>query len=256
MKNVKLERTLMMNYSIAVQLYTLLSECEKDFYGTLSRVSALGFQGVELAGYYGKDAKELKGKLDELQLKAVSSHVPLERLEGNLLVELNYLKELNCKHIVCPFLKEDRRDDYLGLAKSLNRIGKVCKENGITLSYHNHEFELEKELDKTYLELLFENTHSEYLQAELDVYWLTFSGENPIEWMNQYKNRMSLIHLKDMTTDNRKTFAELGTGGVNLEGIMNKLPNTSIEWVIIEQDKCEGSPFESIEKSIKYLEAM
>ena len=90
-----------MNNSIAVQLYTLHAECEKDFYGTLERVAGLGFNGVELAGYWGKEAEDLKATLDRLGLKAVSSHVPLERMEENLEAELEYLKAINCNNIVC-----------------------------------------------------------------------------------------------------------------------------------------------------------
>ncbi|WP_338786551.1 sugar phosphate isomerase/epimerase [Metabacillus sp. FJAT-53654] len=242
-----------MNNSIAVQLYTLHAECEKDFYGTLERVAGLGFNGVELAGYWGKEAEDLKATLDRLGLKAVSSHVPLERMEENLEAELEYLKAINCNNIVCPYLVEDRRGDYSQLAKSLNEIGKRSQQEGISLSYHNHDFELEKGDSVSHLEQLFADTNSEYVKAELDVYWLTLAGEDPLEWMEKYTGRMPLIHLKDMTTDSDRTFAELGTGGVDIEGVLKKSKETQIQWYVVEQDKCNRSPFESIEISINYL---
>lgn len=245
-----------MNNSIAVQLYTLHSECEKDFYGTLERVSELGFNGVELAGYWGKEAENLKRTLDRLGLKAVSSHVSLENLENNLEAELAYLKILDCKNIVCPYLFENQRDDYYNLASRLNKIGEKCQQEGISLSYHNHDFELEKSEGKTYLDILFAETNPEFVKAELDVYWLTFAGEDPLQWIEKYSNRLPLIHLKDMTTDEEKTFAELGTGGVDIKAIVEKCKLENIEWFIIEQDKCKRSPFESIEQSIKYLKTI
>lgn len=242
-----------MNKSIAVQLFTLREECEKDFYGTLEKVAALGFNGVELAGYYGKEAEDLKATLDRLGLVAVSSHVPIEKMEENLEAELEYLKKLNCKNIVCPYLVENRRAEYDQLAKTLNKVGERSFQEGIALSYHNHDFELEKSDDRSHLERLFDETNPEYVKAELDVYWLTLAGEEPVEWMNKYSGRMPLIHLKDMTTDDEKVFAELGTGGVDLEGILNKLEESQVQWVVIEQDKCKRSPLESIEISINYL---
>ncbi|HZH59413.1 MAG TPA: sugar phosphate isomerase/epimerase [Metabacillus sp.] len=238
---------------IAVQLFTLRDECEQDFYGTLEKVAALGFNGVELAGYYGKEAKELKQTLDRLGLVAVSSHVPLEQMEKNLENELEYLKTLNCKNIVCPYLVEERRDEYEQLAKTLNKVGERSSQEGIALSYHNHDFELEKRDGRSHLERLFDETNPEYVKAELDVYWLTLAGENPVDWMEKYTGRMPLIHLKDMTIDSEKTFAELGTGGVNLEAILHKLDEAKVEWMVVEQDRCKRSPIESIEISINYL---
>ncbi|MGM7724242.1 sugar phosphate isomerase/epimerase family protein [Metabacillus sp. Hm71] len=242
-----------MNNKIAVQLYTLHGECEKDFYGTLEKVAELGFNGVELAGYWGKDAKDLKATLDRLGLKAVSSHVPLEKMEENLEGELEYLKVLDCANIVIPYLVEERRSDYAGLVKRLNEIGEKSQKDGISLSYHNHDFELEKNNGKSHLEFLFEETNPKFVKAELDVYWLTLAGEDPLEWMDKYSDRMSLIHLKDMTTDSERTFAELGTGGVNIEGVLRKSKETQIQWFVVEQDRSKRSPFESIEISMNYL---
>ena len=242
-----------MGKQIAVQLFTLREACEQDFYGTLEKVAALGFNGVELAGYYGKDAVELKQKLDSLGLVAVSSHVSLEQMEQNLENELAYLKTLNCKNIVCPYLVEERRDEYDQLAQTLNKVGERSSQEGIALSYHNHDFELEKLEGLSHLERLFDETHPDYVKAELDVYWLTLAGENPVEWMKKYTGRMPLIHLKDMTTDSDKTFAELGTGGVDLEAILHTLDEAKVEWMVVEQDKCNRSPLESVEISINYL---
>ncbi|MGM0873832.1 MAG: sugar phosphate isomerase/epimerase family protein [Bacillota bacterium] len=238
---------------IAVQLYTLQAECEKDFYGTLEKVAELGFNGVELAGYWGKEAEDLKATLDRLGLTAVSSHVPIEKMEDNLEAELEYLKTIDCKNIVCPYLLEDRRGDYLQLAKILNKVGERSQQEGILLSYHNHDFELEKSDGKSYLDILFAETNPEYVKAELDVYWLTLAGEDPLQWMEKYTGRIPLIHLKDMTTDDKRTFAELGTGGVNIEGVLKKSKEAKVQWLVVEQDKCNRSPFESIEISMKYL---
>lgn len=242
-----------MNDSIVLQLYTLHDECAKDFYHTLEKVSEIGYKYVELAGYWGKEAEDLKAILDRLNLSVVSSHVPLEKMEENLERELLYLKKLDCNNIVCPYLGEDRRADYVQLAKILNKIGERSKQYGIELSYHHHDFELEKNGDKTNLEVLLAETDSDYVKVELDVYWLTLAGEDPLIWLKNFSGRMPLIHLKDMTTDSEKNFAELGTGRVNIEAIVKKSKESNVQWLVVEQDKCKRSPFESIQISRDYL---
>lgn len=98
------------------------------------------------------------------------------------------------------------------------KLVKPAVRKAFTLCYHNHDFELERSSNgKTILEAIFDKTHSINVKTELDVYWLTKAGENPVEWMDRYKNRTPLIHLKDMTTDGEQFFAELGTGGLILK---------------------------------------
>lgn len=246
----------MKNIPVAIQMYTLRNESEQDFAGTLKKVAELGFDGVEFAGYGGLTAKEVKALLDELGLKAASSHVPLDQLENNLAGVIEDMKILGSKFVVCPFLMPDRRNeqDYKALISFLNEAGETCQREGITLCYHNHDFELENLSDgRKALEAIFDDTKAENLQAELDIYWLTKAGEQPVEWMNHYKNRTPLIHLKDMTMDEEKFFAELGTGGVDLEAVLNIGEESGVKWWVVEQDMSRRTPFESIEISINYL---
>lgn len=241
---------------IAVQMYTLREESEKDFVGTLKKVAELGFDGVEFAGYGGLSAKEVRLLLDDLGLKAAASHVPLDDLETNLEQVIEDQKQLGSKYVVCPYLLPERRkeQDYQALILFLEQAGAKCRQEGITLCYHNHDFELENLSDgRTALESIFEDTNSANVKAELDVYWLTKAGETPVEWMNRYRNRTPLIHLKDMTTDEEQYFAELGTGGVNIESVINLGEESGVEWWIVEQDFSRRTPFESIEISLKYL---
>ncbi|WP_405100037.1 sugar phosphate isomerase/epimerase family protein [Oceanobacillus sp. FSL H7-0719] len=245
---------------IGLQMFTLHEESSKDFVGTLKKVAEIGYQGVEFAGYGDLTAKELKKVLDDLELKAASSHVPLTTLELDLELDqvIEYQHEIGSKHLVCPFLLPNRRreQDYDDLIPILNRIGKKCYEEGITFVYHNHDFELVPLSNgKKPLELLFEETNPEWVQTELDIYWLTRAGEDPAEWVKRYNNRTPLIHLKDMTTDGEKFFAELGTGGVDLDGVLRQGSESNTKWWIVEQDQSKRSPFESIQISFDYLQA-
>ena len=241
---------------IAVQMYTLREESEVDFVGTLRKVAELGFNGVEFAGYGGLPVREVKKVLDELGLQAAASHVPLEDLELNLEQVIKDQKLLGSKYVVCPYLLPERRTEqhYQALILLLEQAGEKCRQEGITLCYHNHDFELERLSDgRTALESIFEDTNAANVKAELDVYWLTKAGEKPVEWMNRYRNRTPLIHLKDMTTDEEQYFAELGTGGVDIESVLNLGVDAGVDWWIVEQDFSRRTPFESIEISINFL---
>ncbi|GGH84392.1 sugar phosphate isomerase/epimerase [Pullulanibacillus pueri] len=246
----------MANIPVGLQMFTLREETEKDFVKTLEKVAQLGYQGVEFAGYGDLSAKELKNILDQLGLKAASSHVPIDQLESNLSEVIAYQQTIGSKHVVCPFLFPDRRTeaDYKQLVKSLNQIGETCKKEGLTFSYHNHDFELETLSDgRSALQTLLEDTNPEWVKAEFDIYWLTRAGENPLEWIKRYPNRTPLVHLKDMTTDDERFFAELGTGGVDLKSVTDYGEAAGVEWWIVEQDQSRRSPLESIEISINYL---
>ncbi|MDC3415839.1 sugar phosphate isomerase/epimerase family protein [Aquibacillus salsiterrae] len=248
----------MENRPVAVQMFTLRNESEKNFVGTLAKVAEIGYDGVEFAGYGGLTAVELRQALDDLGLKPAASHVPLTMLEENLAEVITYQQTLGNKHLVCPFLLPDRRsqEDYRQLISTLNEVGQKCREEGITFSYHNHDFELVTlENGKKPLEWLLEETNPEWVQTELDVYWLTKAGEDPVNWIKRYRNRTPLIHLKDMTTDEEQFFAELGTGGVNLDGVITEAAKSNVEWWVVEQDQSRRTPLESITISYQYLAA-
>ncbi|MGB8000586.1 MAG: sugar phosphate isomerase/epimerase [Anaerobacillus sp.] len=246
----------MANIPVAVQMYTLREESEKDFVGTLKKVAEIGYQGVEFAGYYGMSAKNLKKVIDDLGLKAASSHIPLDALKEDLSSIIAYQHEIGSSKIVCPFLAPEQRneDGYAELIRTLNDVGQECAKEGITLCYHNHDFELERLSNgKTALETILDETNPEWVKAEFDIYWLTRAGEGPVNWMKRYENRTPLVHLKDMTTDGEQFFAELGTGGVDLNAVLNQGDQSNVDWWIVEQDKCKRSPFESIEMSLNYF---
>lgn len=242
---------------VAVQLYTLRNETDKDFIGTLKNVAEMGYDGVEFAGYGNLQPQEVKKVLDDLGLKAASSHVPLSYIKEKMDELIETQVTIGSKHIVCPYLMPEERTEqhYQELISVLNTAGEKCAKNDITLSYHNHDFELQLLSNgKTALQTILEETNPQWVKAELDVYWLTYAGEDPVAWLKKYDSRTPLVHLKDMTTDGNREFAELGTGGVNLESILSQGAQSMVEWWIVEQDVCKQSPLASVKQSLAYLQ--
>ncbi|MYL20220.1 TIM barrel protein [Halobacillus litoralis] len=238
----------------AVQLYTLRNETERDFEGTVRKVAELGFHGVEFAGFGGLSPEKVKALLDELGLKAASSHVPLEQLKENLSQVIEEHQIIGCPYIVCPYIENREPEDYEVLIEDLKRISAICRDHGITLCYHNHDFELTPLPDGTLpLEKILQETGEAEVQAEFDIYWIQKAGGDPAAWIDRYQGRTPLIHLKDMTLDEEQFFAELGTGGVDLDTIFTLGEKNGVKWWVVEQDESRRTPMESLEISMSYV---
>lgn len=241
-----------MTFPVAAQLYTLRNETAKDFKGTLKQVADLGFDGVEFAGFGGHTAEEVKTMLEEFGLKAASSHVPLNDLKERLDEVIKEQMTIGSSYIVCPYIEDRSEEDYQMLIKDLAKIADKCQQEGLTLCYHNHDFELTTLSDgRTALQTIFEEVPS--LHTEFDVYWLKKAGENPVEWLKSYRNRSPLVHLKDMTTDEEQFFAELGTGGVDVNQVWDTGKEIGVQWFIVEQDESRRTPIESLQISMNYI---
>ncbi|SDO61127.1 sugar phosphate isomerase/epimerase family protein [Halobacillus sp. SY10] len=239
---------------IAVQLYTLRNETAADFAGTLRKVADLGFDAVEFAGFGDMTALEVKRLLDELGLKAASSHVPLDELKNNLPQVIEDQKTIGSQYVVCPYIENRNEADYVQLIEDLKKIGDECRQHGLTLCYHNHDFELEPLPDgRKPLDAILEETDENQVQAEFDIYWLQKAGDQPSAWIDRYQGRTPLIHLKDMTLDEEQYFAELGTGGVDLDTVFVLGEKAGVKYWIVEQDESRRTPLESLEISMNYL---
>ena len=241
---------------IGLQLFTVRDLLQEDFVGTLEKVAELGYDGVEFAGYGDLTPTELKKVLDDLGLKAAGAHVPLEMLESDLDRVIEYHQTLESKFVSCPYVVEERRNDWPAIAQSLAKIAPRLKENGIQLLYHNHDFEFEKIDGQYVLDYLFSTLGSDLMQAELDIYWVTRAGEDPAAYIEKYSGRVPIVHLKDMADDENRSFAEVGEGIIDLEPIFAAAEANGVEWYIVEQDICQRPPLESAKLSLENLRRM
>ncbi len=241
---------------VALQMYTIRDESQKDYVGALKKAAQLGYTAVELAGTGGRSAAELRNVLSDLGLEIAGSHVGLDQLENNLEAALEYNVTLGNRFVVCPYLPEERRksaDDYRRLGETLNQIGSQCQDAGLQLCYHNHAFEFQQFDGQTGLDILFAATFPDLVKAELDTYWVEYGGESAVSYIERYADRVPLVHLKDMTGDEKRTFAELGQGTMNWDAIIEAGQRATVEWYIVEQDTCQRPPLESIAMSLEYL---
>lgn len=156
-------------------------------------------------------------------------------------------------------------------AKALNEYGKQLLDEGIHLYYHNHHFEFERFGDKTGFEILVQETDPRYVGFELDVHWLQRAGEEPIHWIRDLKGRVDLVHLKDYRIcfpDVEPTpnlfhqeqcvqFAEIGSGNLDMPGIIQASLESGARYLPIEQDQTYGKdPFDCAKQSVSYLRSI
>jgi len=245
-----------MRLPIAIQLYTLRDELDKDFIGTLEKVAKIGYEGVEFAGYGNIPATTMKSHLERLNLKVAGAHVSLERLQNTLLEEIEYNKIIGNKYIVCPWTKFETMQQYLECAALLEGIGTTLKHHGLELVYHNHAHEFELFGGMYGLDILFSNTIESTLKAEIDTYWVEYANVNSTQYLKKLTNRCPLIHQKDMDNTTKRGFTELGTGVLDLKKMYRTYQEIGVEWYIVEQDECTIPPLESIEISYNNLKKM
>lgn len=243
----------MSTIGVGVQLYTLRNECEKDFFKTLERVAGIGYEGVELAGLYGRRPDEVKEKLDELELEVVGHHIPFERIEQDLEQVIYEQMKLGNTRIVCPWLPPEMRnkESYERVANVLQDAVGKCAEHGMSISYHHHDFELEKEMTNSTLAMILDR--DDRIQAEFDIYWLERAGHNPVDWLKAYKRRTSVVHLKDRSNDANEDTVILGTGNIAIQKVLEQGPDSNVKWWVVEQDECQLDPIESVSRSYRYL---
>ncbi|MBM7838648.1 sugar phosphate isomerase/epimerase [Alkalihalobacillus xiaoxiensis] len=241
---------------LGLALYTLRNELEEDFKGTLEKVKAIGYSAVEFAGFGNNSATEIKAMLNDIGLEAWSSHVPLDQLRTNLDAVISFHKEVGIQFVVCPFVAEEERrnkTDYFNLAEELETIGHSLREAGLTLCYHNHDFEFDQFDDELGLDILLRNTRTCNMKLECDTFWVEFANHDAKAYVLKHENRVPIIHLKDMKKA-EKTFAEVGEGRLDIAGIIKAAKEAGTTYFIVEQDVCERPPLESVEISYKNLQ--
>lgn len=242
-----------MSMQIAVQLYTLRDQTEKDFVGTLEKVAEIGYKGVEFAGYGNMSATSLKSLLDRLELKPVGSHIGIEDLLTNLSEVISYNLEIGNKNIVCPYDKFETLSELTEKAFIYNRIGEKCKKNGLQFCYHNHSHEFKEINGVSSLDWLFQSTDHDLVKAEIDTYWVQFAGRDPVSLLKEYGDRVVLIHQKDMDNTEKKGITEVGNGIMEIKKIA---ACCSVQWCIVEQDICQKPSLESVTISLNNLKKM
>ncbi|WP_026260715.1 sugar phosphate isomerase/epimerase family protein [Spirosoma luteum] len=247
---------------VGLQLYTLRELMGKDPVGTLKNVADIGYKEVESFGYgdgkfFGKTPKEYAALLNDLGLSGPSGHYTTGKTMPNAKGTLTNgwqqavddAAAIGQKYMVCAYLFPEERtklDDYKQFVDLFNKSAEVCKAAGIQFCYHNHDFEFKAIDGQMPYDVLLSGTDKDMVQLELDLYWATFAGQDPVELFKKHPGRFPLWHVKDMEKTAEKAFAPVGTGSIDFQRIFDARETSGMTHYFVEQDVCKLPPLESI----------
>ncbi len=264
---------------VAYQIYSAREEAAKDLNAVLAALKGMGYDGVEFAGFYGMTAEQVKKALDNNGLVAISSHVPFAQIEADMFGTIAYHQAIGCNTIAVPYLDDATRPGAPGFAHAIaviDKFGRLMKEAGMTLLYHNHDFEFVELPDgRMGYDDMFEQTPADALQCEPDTCWITVAGQDAAAYVRKYAGRNPIVHLKDFILEGkpknlykligieteeeendtgRFEFRSVGFGNMVWEPVLAATLEAGSKWVIVEQDEHYNLPsLECARRSREYL---
>lgn len=250
--------------NVGVELYTVRDVILKDPASTLNSIQDIGYTEVE-AIYATLD--QIWPALEKTKLKPVSVHVDSNLFGNDSKMEpaLEKVKQHGFQYAVFPYLPTSERgglDAIKVLADKLNRAGEQAQKLGLKLCYHNHAFEFQPMNGTTPFAVLLKETTKGVVSLELDVFWASVAGHDPVALLKQYPDRIALIHLKDKQksfpvryNENvpKDTFKEVGRGSIDIPGVIGAAWDNGVRHFFVEQDQTPGNPLDSLKISYQYI---
>lgn len=239
-------------------LYTVRDDMNANLEGTLDKIAEIGYNWLEAANYangqfYNMKPSKFRQEIESRGMTLISSHNRLST--ENVDEVVNAAAEAGLKYLVMPSLPHswmESLDGYKEAADFLNMAGEKCKSMGMKAGFHNHSIEFKPIDGQIPYDILVENTDPDFVTFELDLAWITAGGHKPEDYFSKYPGRFELLHIKDLSEDQKD--ATLGEGTIDFVPIFDMVSTAGMNYFFIEQDNCKShTPFESIEISRNYL---
>jgi sugar phosphate isomerase/epimerase len=264
---------------LGVALYTVRDQMKADPAGTLKAIAGLGYRYVESGLQPSLDAA-----VKAAGLKQASAYAPTYLVTGNrqawagageLLPEsytwqnaVDEAKGRGLEYLVIVYLMRPERggiDVYRGLAAKLARAGEACRKAGLGLAYHPHAFEYEPIGGVRPIDVLLKETPKDLLGLELDTFWASIAGVDPVQMLQAHAGRVPLVHLKDKASGTpvqydeakvpKEAFKEIGQGEIDYAAFLPAAAKAGVKYYYVEQDYCAGNPLDSLRVSRKAIRA-
>jgi len=250
---------------VGLQLYTLRDQLEKDVAGTIEQVAKIGYKDVEIYSLYGKSPAEFVKILSDNGVTASSGHYMLKDVKSGWDQHVEDAKTLGLKYMVNAILQPEERksfDDFKQLVDVFNKAGETAQKAGIQFCYHNHNFEFTKYGETTAYDYLLNKLDPKLVKFEMDCFWVTHAGADPVAYFKKHPGRFPLLHIKDMKDKPAPTheldaklglFAPVGQGSINWKRIFAAAKQGGMQHYFVEEDYCEQPPLEAVKMSYDYL---
>ncbi|HEV8512250.1 MAG TPA: sugar phosphate isomerase/epimerase [Cyclobacteriaceae bacterium] len=261
---------------IGIQLYTLRDVIFKDVQGTLKQVADFGYQELELFGYndgkvFGKPVSEFAKIVKDLGMKITSGHyatglvAPADKpamvgtLSNGWEKAVNDAKTMGQEYMLVAYLQKDERksmDDYKKVCELINKNAEICKKYGIKIGYHNHDFEFEPIDGQVPYDLMLKELDPKLVSLELDLFWTIYANQDPIKLFEAHPGRFEQWHVKDMSKDDRKRNADVGTGTIDFKAIFAKAELSGMKHFYIEHDNFPGASIDSVKADAQNIKSI
>jgi len=238
-----------------VQLYTLRASMAEDVASTLRAVAEIGYREVEFAGYFDHSPKEIRLLLSRYGLRSPSTHVPGSVLRDDAAAFVETAAEIGHDYVTLAWMEESLRQtaaDWHLWAADMNRLGELCRQQGMRAAYHNHDFEFAEIDGVVPFELLLAETDPALVDFELDFYWVQKAGRDIRDVLAAAGGRVTMAHIKDM--DDAGNMVDVGTGNIDFAGILRDPVAASIRHAFVEHDN-PADPFLTVAVGYDALKA-
>ncbi len=241
---------------VGLQLYTVRKEMLDDNVGTLKKIAGLGYKEIESAAsdkgyYYGFKPLEIKKICTDLGMTLRSGHV---HYDDKWQDTIDQAAESGQEYLIVSVMPEKGQtvDNYKRTGELFNKAGEVAKKSNISLGYHNHDSEFEKDNGKVLYDVLLENTDPEFVKMEMDLGWVIVTGNNPLDYFAKYPGRFPLWHLKDMDLKEKHS-VEFGKGGLDIKKMLENSKKAGMKYFFVEQEEYSGTAFDCLGYNMNYL---
>jgi sugar phosphate isomerase/epimerase len=284
------------NRQVGIQLFTIPAMVAADFKGTLKKLSDLGYKEIEFFGpydfsaqktiedwnkfapslgitknaFYGYTPSDVKILLKDLGLTAPSVHLDLLTMRSNMGPALDGLSSLGTKYVAIPAIADpNERSDFNKLADEFNSFGEQMSKHGLTFVYHNHGYEHVAKEGRTLMDTLLSQTDKDTVKFELDIFWMTAAGADPVDYLTRHPGRFKLLHLKDASEPIRfsgdggsmdqwlqlfNKMADPGTGVFDIGKIIEAGKKSGVDHFYLERD-LTPNPDTTLANSFTYLKS-
>jgi sugar phosphate isomerase/epimerase len=287
------------NYTLGLGLFSVPRGLNDDLTGTLDMLASIGFRELEVfgpysfsdektkqqwaatsqmlgfssSGFYGHTPEDFSTMVKDRGMRIPSMHTDIETLQHNMPALGQAARKIGATYVVLPALPEAYRtniDTYKRSADLFNEIGKNAREEGIRFGYHNHGYGLKPWGEVRPIEIILDQTDPELVFFEMDLFWTTAGGIDPIELLDKYPNRYKLLHIKDMKPIKEfvgdgstpqewyslfPNMTSCGAGDIDLEGIIKTSKKNGLEHYFVEHDMVQ-QPEVALKESFNYLKTI
>ena len=226
----------------------------------LKLIADLGYKELEFGGDFGLGLDYAKKYIKDLGLKPLCGGSAMYQIaidKDAFKAGIKEAKEWGKKYFVCyyPFLDGTQVvpiDQWKQITDWCNEAGRVCREEGLQFLYHNHDYEFKITEGIIPFDVVLQNTDPQYVNIEMDLYWVTKGDANPITYMKKYPGRFPVLHVKDMDYTPERSFADVGSGKIDFPGIFGYSKIAGVKHYLVEHDKPANGK-ESVTASGNYL---